>query len=149
MTYSIAIHVLTFCHDIVWLADGWIIWWFNIFLITSICGFTIAQLDDFCLSLIFSVKYSMIFLYVHCYKFDAIIFLLPYLLPTFPYIALTMVLLYIMNAYSRSSNLILLLSSMAGVIMKLAPQFSYNQTDYFSESIAASTVVERLEVFCS
>lgn len=97
-------------------------------LITSICGSTIAQLDDCCLSFFFFVKDDMIFLYVNCYKFDAIIFLLSYLLTTFTYITLTMVLLYIINAYSHSSNLILLLSSMAGVMIKLVTQFSYNQT---------------------
>lgn len=58
-----------------------------------------------------------------------------------------MVLLYIINAYAHSSNLILLFSRVAGVIAKLAPQFSYIQTDYFSEPIVASSVVEQLDVF--
>lgn len=47
------------------------------------------------------------------------------------------------------SNLIMLLSTVAVIIMKLNPEYSCNQTDYFSESIVATKVVEWLEVFCN
>lgn len=79
------------------------------------------------------LKYGMTLLYVKCHKFDAMFYLLSYVLHMDACIVLTAVLLYITNAYSHYSKIIFLLSITAGIIMKLFPQFSYRKTISLTE----------------